>query len=408
MPDVTLLTDLDTPGDLTIAVGSSLYLNGFNLTVGGTLTINGRLIVQGAEIITINSIPINVNKLDVHTAVALGAVWGMEFRGPGNVTVTDYSTIFFDLIPGTAKLHLFQNGLPNEITINGNFSTTGTLQVPATLRSTADGQEWFVILNGMSTLSAGVDVKDSNADNGITIFARDSIDSGNTTNWNLTPTFNQSNSTLGNATWEDILFKLRTRLNEPEPAFWTDEQLMCYFNETQLYFARETRFRKVEQTFDIIETTFTPTSFFALLPQDFLGILSAATVSNTDALDMNYLRFTNVPGRSKEGFQDQGFFLKNRGEVHLVRPVDTAALKLFVTFYAAPIPFSDPEELDALTFVFDEYLEDVIIGTVATALLQNGRFEEYQFLKREFDKRVKEAYKAEGRRTGNKQMVVMK
>ena len=406
MADVTLLADLNIPGNLLINVGE-FYLNGFNLTVG-SLDINGKLVVQGSEIITVNGVAITADKLDTHASVSLGATWGIEFRGPGNVTVTEYSTVFFDVTTASGKLHLFDDGASNEITVNGNFGTTGTLLVPATLRSVSDGQEWFIKLNGQSTLADGIDVKDSNADSGITIFARDSIDSGNTSNWNLTATFNQSNSTLGNATWEEILFKIRSYLNEPTEAFFLDEELMCMFNDTQMYFARETKFRKVNQEFDIIETSSTPHRYFSLMPQDFLGLFSCGIQGNDSVENLTWLRSTGLAGRSKAGYGDQAFFLQNRGEIHLTRPVEITEVKLLVNFYAAPVPFIDPEELTALTYVYDEYLEDVVFGTVAKAQIKRGNFEEYDRIWNIFLGRVREAQKAEDRRTGLKQIQVIK
>ena len=407
MADVTLLADLNIPGSLLIDVGE-FYLNGFNLTVGGTLTINGKLVVQGSETITINSIPITTDKLDAHANVVLGAGWTLETRGVGTALVTEYSTIFYNIILGSGKIHTFQDGPTNEITINGDFGTTGTIEVPATLRSLAGGQEWYVTLNGTSSLDDGVDVKDSNASNGSIIWARDSIDSGNTTNWNLTQTLNKSNSPLGNATWEEILFKIRSYLNEPEEAFFTNEELMCLFNDTQMYFARETKFRKVNQEFDISETASKPTRFFVLMPQDFLGIFSCGLQGVDSVANLTWLRSVGLAGRSKASYQDQAFFIQNRGEIFLAKEVDTTAVKLLVNFYAAPIPFIDPEDLTALTYVYDEYLEDVVLGTIAKAQIKRGNFEEHDRIWNIFLIRIREAQKAEDRRTGLKQIQVIK
>lgn len=407
MADVTLLADLNIPGDLIIDVGT-LYLNGFNLTVGDDLTINETLKVQGHEIITVSGVPITTSKLDVHPDVLLAPAWTLAFAGELEATVTKYATIFGNITLGSSKIHRFAAGLANEITINGVFGTSSTPLSPASLRSTSGGQEWYVNLVGSSDLVENVDIKDSNADSGLEIDANDSLDSGNNSNWKFAPVYNPVNSPLGNETWGDILFKIRTRLNEPEEAFFTDEQLMCYWNEVQLYFARETKFRKVDQVFEITTTSSTPTLQYILLPSDFLGVISCGLQSKDTALDLTWLRVTGLAGRSKQGFQDQAYYIANRSELRVVREVDATEVNIVLNFYASPVPFVDETDLTALSYVFDEYVEDVILGTVASALLQRGNFEEYDRLQNIFLMRVREAIKAEGRRTGHKQMTAMR
>ena len=407
MADVTLLADLSIPGNLLIDIGT-FYLNGFNITVGGNLTINGTLKVQGSETITVAGVPITTDKLDVHTSVWLGAAWKLEFDGPGEVLVSKYSTVFFNVKMGSSKIHRFTSGVANEITINGEWESAGSPQNPAVLRSTSDGQEWFVVLAGTSTLTDKVDVRDSNAGNGILVEAKDSIDSGNVTNWDIAAAFNQLSSPLGNSTWEEILYKIRSYLNEPSEAFFMDEELMCMFNDTQMYFARETKFRKVTHEFDIIETTSTPKRYYALMPSDFLGIFSCGIQGTSSALDLTWLRSVGLAGRSTMSYQEQGFFIKNRGEIHLTREVDPTSVTLLVNFYAAPMPFTDPADLTALSYVYDEYIEDVILGTVAKAQIKRGNFEEHDRIWRMFQVRIREAQKAEGRRTGLKQIQVLK
>ena len=77
-------------------------------------------------------------------------------------------------------------------------------------------------------------------------------------------------------------------------------------------------------------------------------------------------------------------------------------------YYCAPIAFTDPLILTAITSVYEEYLEDVIIGTIATAYLKRRDYEDYRFMWGEFMKRISEAIKAECRRTGHKQIQVLK
>jgi hypothetical protein len=51
------------------------------------------------------------------------------------------------------------------------------------LRSTSDGTQWELNLQGTGTLGANVDVKDSDASAGNQVSALGSTDSGNNDNW---------------------------------------------------------------------------------------------------------------------------------------------------------------------------------------------------------------------------------
>lgn len=180
MADVTLLADLNIPGNLLIDDGV-LYLNGFNVTCG-TMELNDTIAVQGSETITVGG---SALELSTNPNVTLGAAWTMEFRGAGSVIVQDYSVTMFNIIFGLGKTHVFTSGLSNQVIINGQMDSNGTVASRSILESSTPTQEWFIKLDGTSNLFDGLDVADSNAENGIDICASLSLDNGNNTNWSF-------------------------------------------------------------------------------------------------------------------------------------------------------------------------------------------------------------------------------
>jgi hypothetical protein len=217
-----------------------------------------------------------------------------------------------------------------------------------------------------------------------------------------------STSDWGNFTWGEILFKIRSKINEPNPAFFTDEELMVFFNESQLYFARETKFIKREQAFTVKQRPSSPPYQYVMMPSGFLGVISVGLQSKTQADDLQWIPNVGLAGRSKQSYQEQAFYLVDRGEIRITHDVDVLATNLLVRYYQAPNVLTDPEDLDVLTQVYDEYLDDVILGVLMACHLKRKEYEEYNYTEVKFVQRIKEAIWAEGRRTGNKQIQVIK
>lgn len=217
-----------------------------------------------------------------------------------------------------------------------------------------------------------------------------------------------STSDWGNYTWGEILFKIRSKINEPNPAFFTDEELMIFFNESQLYFARETKFIKREQAFTVKQRPSSPPYQYVMMPSGFLGVISVGLQSKTVAEDLQWIPNVGLAGRSKQSYQDQAYYIIDRGEIRVNNDVDILQTNLLVRYYQAPVALTDPEDLDVLTQVYDEYLDDVIIGVLMACHLKRKEYEEYNYTESKFMQRVKEAIWAEGRRTGHKQIQVIK
>jgi len=157
-------------GDLTVTQGT-LDLAGYDLNIAArTLTITDKLKLKGSETIT--------------ATLTIGAASTVEYYDDAvEATIDDLATTFYNLILGAGKTHKVTAGVGNGITVNGNFGNTGTSVNRAILRSTVNGTQWELDLQGTSGMSDGVDVQDSDASAGNRVTALNSEDSGNNDNW---------------------------------------------------------------------------------------------------------------------------------------------------------------------------------------------------------------------------------
>ena len=157
-------------GDVNVTQGT-LDLAGYDLNIAArTLTITDKLKWKGSETIT--------------ATLVIGAASTIEYYDAAvEVTIDDFATTFFNLILGAGKTHKVTAGVGNGITVNGNFGSAGTIVNRAILRSTVDGTQWELDLQGSSGMSDSVDVKDSDASAGNRVTALNSEDSGNNDNW---------------------------------------------------------------------------------------------------------------------------------------------------------------------------------------------------------------------------------
>jgi len=168
--------------DLLLTNGE-LNLNGFNVVVPDLFTVIGKLKLKGSETITVNSIVAPAT--NVKFSFATGST--VEFFDPAVTAVlTNLTKTYYNLILGANKTHEVATGGGNGITVNGFLSTSGTNATRSILRSVSDAAStWELTLNGTSLLDDKVDVKYSNASSGLIVWALNSVDSTNNTNWNF-------------------------------------------------------------------------------------------------------------------------------------------------------------------------------------------------------------------------------
>lgn len=159
-------------GDFQVTQGA-LDLAGFDVNIGSQdLNVDDELMLHGTETITGN--------LNIDDTISK-----VTFHGAGTAVVQNYATSFFDFSMERGKTISWTAGAPNEVTIKGTWCICGTGSSQVTLRSTADGSQWYLNLEGAAVLGPNVDVKDSNADSGKLVRAPGSTDTGNNDNWDF-------------------------------------------------------------------------------------------------------------------------------------------------------------------------------------------------------------------------------
>jgi len=180
-PETTTLTEDFSADSLTINDGDVFNTKGYEVTVTTDIVINGTLDCT-------DSAPNNEGD---GTIIILGRDWTKADTGTFTVagaTVTfDNSSSTSTLTGSTTFYGLVSTASGKRIEFSSSTVTyvTGYLNLEdVILRSTLDGATWYLTLSGTQDVS-GVDVQDSNASGGSMIYALNSTDSGNNTNWNF-------------------------------------------------------------------------------------------------------------------------------------------------------------------------------------------------------------------------------
>ena len=172
---VTLVDDLGTRGagaDIAVQSGT-LDLAGYNIRADGVLDIDDRLRLRGNEAIT-GTMNLDMTSSAVEFAAGYGDLYLSSFP----------ATEFFNLTVGGNRTNYF--AASTLYTVNGTLGSNGSRAAPAVLRSTSDGTQWQLnLVSGRSTLASTVNVKDSDASPGQTVWAMGSVDSGNNLNWDF-------------------------------------------------------------------------------------------------------------------------------------------------------------------------------------------------------------------------------
>jgi len=157
-------------GDLIITNGI-FSTGGYNVSVEDlNVQTNGVFKWKGNETITVSGVKTLTGTVEYYDAAV-------------EVTLDDFATTFGGLTLGAGKTHKVTAGVGNGIVVTGSFGSRGTLVNRAILRSTSEGTQWELDLQGTSALGDSVDVKDSDASAGNRVWALNSEDSGNNTNW---------------------------------------------------------------------------------------------------------------------------------------------------------------------------------------------------------------------------------
>ncbi|MDD4869536.1 MAG: DUF2341 domain-containing protein [Kiritimatiellae bacterium] len=186
--NVTVTGALTAPAG-TVNVASNFVNNGTFTHNSGTVGFTGVTVLSGSSTFSFN----NVTITGTLTALA-GTIYvagnfqnsgtfnhnsgTVIFDGAGSSTISG-NTTFCDFICLTGGKNLtFQNGVTQSIV---NLTLTGVGGSLIVLRSTSDGNRWGLAVTNSAV--GYVDVKDSDASGGKTIYASSSVNSLNNINW---------------------------------------------------------------------------------------------------------------------------------------------------------------------------------------------------------------------------------
>jgi filamentous hemagglutinin family protein len=157
---------------------SSLYLSGGSLSVTGAFNVSSgsKIVLRGDESLT---------------APTLNDSSTVEYTGINGTPVTINNWAYVNLtISGAGRTFKFPSG--EYIHVTGSFTVTGSSGNLVTLRSSSEGNYWYINPNGGSTVSY-VDVKDSYSD--VEIIPTLSTNSGHNYNWNFSNVWTNGSST---------------------------------------------------------------------------------------------------------------------------------------------------------------------------------------------------------------------
>ena len=199
-PSLDIMREINA---LTLAAGASLNLNGCDFIVNRDATVAGTLTATGAERFTFKG-----GTLDFTGGTVTPATSTLLLGGGGAQTANVSGKVFYNLlvtnITGTVTLMggctaselrgvsggplslAFQTGVVfsiQDFVMPGAASATNI-----TLRSTVSGSPWRLNMTRYAQVT-GVDVKDSDASGGKTIYPLSSKDSGNNSNWGFSATW---------------------------------------------------------------------------------------------------------------------------------------------------------------------------------------------------------------------------
>lgn len=205
---------------------------------------------------------------------------------------------------------------------------------------------------------------------------------------------------MANPTWGEILTEMRDELSEPTAAFWTDDELMAYYNRAQMEFARKT---------EIIEATSTLTlsgdNLSASLPSGFLGVL-AVTFINAGG-SRKYLYATGGFGRSQQSKSqaDLAYYLVGTATIKLTAEQPTG-VSLELDYFKKPTPFADSEDTEVEGDLDLEWTGIIQQGALFYAHAKRGNEQRKRDAKAEFLTGISEAKRFKRYRVGKKQISV--
>ncbi|MCX5709190.1 MAG: DUF2341 domain-containing protein, partial [Candidatus Omnitrophica bacterium] len=202
--DVSFASAIDSSNTagLTKQGTGTLTLSAANTYIGTTSVAAGTLTAANSDALGASSMTLDGGILATSGITTLN-IAGDWTRNSGSFTygtsivkftgtnqIISGSTTFYsltkDVSADAARTLTFTSGTTQTIASGGTLTLTGATGKVLSLRSSSAGTQYNITVNGSSAVTY-VDVKDSNAGAGYTIPAGYSVDSGNNSNWMISP-----------------------------------------------------------------------------------------------------------------------------------------------------------------------------------------------------------------------------
>jgi len=177
-------------GNYTISASGAFYDLVFSGT-GGTWTGSGNIDVNGDFVIGAGTFVAPPQTMTVSGSwFSIGGTFthnsGTVNLDGSNQTITG-ATIFYNLTKTVSTAQTLTLAATVQHSVSGTLTLTGVQDNLLSIRSSTDGVEVFLIVDGSGSTSLSyLDVKDNNASRGIALSCSNCTDSGNNTAWSFT------------------------------------------------------------------------------------------------------------------------------------------------------------------------------------------------------------------------------
>lgn len=202
---------------------------------------------------------------------------------------------------------------------------------------------------------------------------------------------------MSNPTWGEILTEMRDELNEPSPAFFTDDGLLDFYNRAQMEFARKTQL--LEETTLI---TLNIDKLTATLPANLIGVLSVSLVDNEGKKSFLFKGSARSQGFRSQLEDELKYFIA--GSLLTLTEEQTSGASVEIGYFKKPAPFADSAATTAEGEIPEEWLGVTVQGALYYAYRKRKDVQDARNAKAEFLDGIREAAKFVKFRHGKRQL----
>jgi len=209
---------------------------------------------------------------------------------------------------------------------------------------------------------------------------------------------------MANRTLAEIIEECRYLVSEPTPAFFTDKEIMLFYNAVQMEFVKWTKILKEETDLAISAVD----NVSVTLPADFLATKFVHLKSSDGSLQFLHPYGGRARGVRSPMSEDLGYYLINNTTLKLTQEQDPNSDEVRLAYYQTPTPFADEvADLAVSCDIEDAYIDGVLAGTVSRLFKKRRELQESNIYFAEFQKKMAEARRFENKREGVRQMNII-